>query len=94
MLHTPPYSTEAFGARLLGRIEAQGPCTTLDVSQAEGLTIGFAGELINEAENLGDIMRDDASSGLRGGAGSGISSEVRWWSTATLKGYVWDGQIN
>ena len=91
VLHTPPYSIHAFTARLVGRIRAQGPCTTLEVAQAEGLTIGFAGEMIHEAESAGDIMRDDASAGLRG-AGGGISGEVRWWSSAILKDYVWDGQ--
>jgi len=80
VLHTPTYSSAAFAARLHGTLLLSGARTTLDIAQEEGVPIGLASEMVDEAEAQGVVCRDEAEHG-----------EVRWWLNV-FQGYVWDGQ--
>jgi len=80
VLHTPTYSPAAFAARLHGTLLISGARTTLDIAQEEGVPIGLASEMVDEAEVQGVVCRDEAEHG-----------EVRWWLNV-FQGYVWDGQ--
>lgn len=63
-----------------------------------GISLPLAQQMIEEAEEDGDVCRDDVSlSGLfsntpAGGAGAGGGLEVKWWPNLFV-GYVWDGQV-
>jgi ESCRT-II complex subunit VPS36 len=90
VLHTPPYTHAAFGARMAGLLLLGGPKTTMEIAQEEGITVGLAGEMIAAMEEDESVWRDDGSVAI-GGGGSGSGVEVKWWINI-LKGYVWDGQ--
>lgn len=91
VLHTPPYTREAFAARLSRFLVMMGPKTTIQVALQENLTVSLVAEMIDIGESEGDVCRDDASAAISGG-GSGTGGEVRWWPNLFL-GYTWDGQI-
>ncbi|KAI0277813.1 EAP30/Vps36 family-domain-containing protein [Russula aff. rugulosa BPL654] len=80
VLHTPTYTPAAFAARLHGMLLLSGARTTLEIAQEEGVPIGLASEMVDEAEAEGVVCRDEAEHG-----------EVRWWMNV-FQGYVWDGQ--
>jgi ESCRT-II complex subunit VPS36 len=80
VLHTPTYSPAEFSARLRGVLLISGARTALDIAQEEGVPIGLASEMVDEAEAQGIVCRDEAEHG-----------EIRWWLNV-LQGYVWDGQ--
>lgn len=80
VLHTPTYTPAAFSVRLHGILNMCGARTTLDIAHEEGVPIGLASEMIDEAETQGIVCRDEAEHG-----------EVRWWLNI-FQGYVWDGQ--
>jgi len=80
VLHTPTYTTAAFAARLHGMLLLSGARTTLEIAQEEGVPIGLASEMVDEAEAEGVVCRDEAEHG-----------EIRWWMNV-FQGYVWDGQ--
>jgi len=80
VLHTPTYSSAAFATRLHGTLLLSSARTTLDIAQEEGVPIGLASEMVDEAEAQGVVCRDEAEHG-----------EVRWWLNV-FQGYVWDGQ--
>jgi len=80
VLHTPNYSPAAFAARLHGTLLISGARTTVDIAQEEGVPIGLASEMVDEAEAQGVVCRDEAEHG-----------EIRWWLNV-FQGYVWDGQ--
>ena len=80
VLHTPTYSPAAFAARLHGTLLLSGARTTLDIAQEEGVPIGLASEMVDEAEAQGVVCRDEAEHG-----------KVRWWLNV-FQGYAWDGQ--
>jgi ESCRT-II complex subunit VPS36 len=80
VLHTPTYTPSAFAARLHGVLLMAGSRTTLDIAQEEGVAVGLAGEMVDEAETQGVVCRDEAERG-----------EVRWHLNV-FHGYVWDGQ--
>ncbi|KDR78001.1 hypothetical protein GALMADRAFT_244970 [Galerina marginata CBS 339.88] len=90
VLHTPPYTSAAFGARLSGYLMMGGPKTTIEISAEEDLTVALVTEMIDAVEQDGGICRDDNSAAIMGG-GSGTGSELRWWANL-LQGYIWDGQ--
>ena len=92
VLHTPPYTTAAFAARLSGFLAISGAKTTLEISREEQLTVALVTEMIDAAEQDGGVCRDDSSAAIVGG-GSGTGVEVRWW-TNIFVGYIWDGQEN
>lgn len=79
VLHTPTYTPAAFAARLHGMLLLSGARTTLEIAQEEGVPIGLASEMVDEAEAEGVVCRDEAEHG-----------EVRWWMNV-FQGYVWDG---
>lgn len=89
VLHTPAYSSASFSSRLLSYIFENGPRTTTQVAGEEGLSVGLVDELVKEAEDAGDICREDPMTGFNGRDGLGI--EVRWWANAFIE-YAWDGQ--
>ena len=91
VLHTPPYTREAFAARLSSFLVMMGPKTTIQLALEENLTVSLVAEMIDIGESEGDVCRDDASTAISGG-GSGTGGEVRWWPNLFL-GYTWDGQI-
>jgi ESCRT-II complex subunit VPS36 len=80
VLHTPTYTPAAFAARLHGMLLLSGTRTTLEIAQEEGVPIGLASEMVDEAEAKGVVCRDEAEHG-----------EIRWWMNV-FQGYVWDGQ--
>ncbi|KAH9990372.1 EAP30/Vps36 family-domain-containing protein [Russula vinacea] len=80
VLHTPTYTPAAFAARLHGMLLITGARTTLEIAQEEGVPIGLASEMVDEAETQGVVCRDEAEHG-----------EIRWWMNV-FQGYVWDGQ--
>jgi ESCRT-II complex subunit VPS36 len=80
VLHTPTYTPAAFAARLHGMLLLSGARTTLEIAQEEGVPIGLASEMVDEAEAEGVVCRDEAEHG-----------EIRWWMNV-FQGYVWDGQ--
>ena len=80
VLHTPTYTPAAFAARLHGMLLIRGARTTLEIAQEEGVPIGLASEMVDEAETQGVVCRDEAEHG-----------EIRWWMNV-FQGYVWDGQ--
>lgn len=80
VLHTPIYTSAAFAARLHAVLLLSGARTTLEIAQEEGVPIGLASEMVDEAEAEGVVCRDEAEHG-----------EIRWW-TNVFQGYVWDGQ--
>ncbi|KAN0118246.1 EAP30/Vps36 family domain containing protein [Russula decolorans] len=80
VLHTPTYTLAAFAARLHGMLLLSGARTTLEIAQEEGVPIGLASEMVDEAEAKGVVCRDEAEHG-----------EIRWWMNV-FQGYVWDGQ--
>lgn len=57
-----------------------GARTTLEIAQEEGVPIGLASEMVDEAETEGVVCRDEAEHG-----------EIHWWMNV-FQGYVWDGQ--
>ncbi|KAI0632753.1 EAP30/Vps36 family-domain-containing protein [Trametes polyzona] len=107
VLHTPPYGSAAFAARLVGLLSLAGPRTTIEVAQEEDLPPGLTQEMVDEVEAAGEICRDEGGSGVAmfgsapaakdagavgaGWAASGAGGEVRWWPNV-FRGYVWDGQ--
>lgn len=90
VLHTPPYTSAAFAARLSGFLAISGPRTTFEISREEQLTVALVAEMIDATEEDGGVCRDDSSAAIVGG-GSGTGVEVRWWSNIFV-GYIWDGQ--
>ena len=80
VLHTPTYTPSAFAARLHGMLLMSSARTTLDIAQEEGVAVGLAAEMVDEAETQGVVCRDEAERG-----------EVRWWLNV-FQEYVWDGQ--
>ncbi|KIY68325.1 vacuolar protein sorting-associated protein 36 [Cylindrobasidium torrendii FP15055 ss-10] len=90
VLHTPPYSHTAFAARLSSYLALNGPKTTLNVAEEEGMTIALAEDMIAAVEANGQICRDDAASALTGPGNSG--GIIHWWSWATFSECVYDGQ--
>ncbi|KAI9511222.1 EAP30/Vps36 family-domain-containing protein [Russula earlei] len=80
VLHTATYTAPAFAARLQGRSLVSGSRTTLDIAQEEGVPMGLASEMVDEAEAQGVVCRDETEHG-----------EVRWWLNVFHE-YVWDGQ--
>ncbi|KAI0776691.1 EAP30/Vps36 family-domain-containing protein [Trametes elegans] len=99
VLHTPPYGSAAFAARLVGLLTLVGPRTTVEVAQEEDLPIGLTQEMVDEVERDGEICRDEGGAGIAAltgrsssaGWAAGGGGEVRWW-TNIFRGYVWDGQ--
>ncbi|KIP05696.1 hypothetical protein PHLGIDRAFT_128721 [Phlebiopsis gigantea 11061_1 CR5-6] len=90
VLHTPPYSRAAFSARLVGLLSL-GTCSSLFfLAHEEQLPLGLVQDMVGEAEDAGDVCRDEAEG--RVGAGA-RAQEVRWWANVFL-GYVWDGQAD
>ncbi|CDO68073.1 hypothetical protein BN946_scf184788.g4 [Trametes cinnabarina] len=94
VLHTPPYGSAAFAARLVGLLSLAGPRTTVEVAQEEDLPIGLTQEMVDEVETAGEICRDEGGSGISlfSGLGAGRSTanlasawaasgggEIRWW---------------
>ncbi|THU85418.1 hypothetical protein K435DRAFT_869276 [Dendrothele bispora CBS 962.96] len=67
VLHTPPYSSAAFAARLCGLLTLVGPKTTTEIAEEESMTVGLAGEMMGSVEETGDICRDDGSAAIREG---------------------------
>ncbi|KAF8883888.1 EAP30/Vps36 family-domain-containing protein [Gymnopilus junonius] len=90
VLHTPPYTPAAFGARLYGFLMMNGAKTTVEISAEENLTVALVTEMLDAVERDGGICRDDSAAAIAGG-GSGTGSEVRWWGNV-FHGYMWDGQ--
>uniref|UniRef100_A0A8H7XLD4 Vacuolar protein-sorting-associated protein 36 n=1 Tax=Psilocybe cubensis TaxID=181762 RepID=A0A8H7XLD4_PSICU len=90
VLHTPPYSQAAFGARLSSFLMMAGPKTTVEIATAEDLTVALVSEMIDDVEKDGGVVRDDSTAAITGG-GSGTGAEVRWWGNV-FQGYIWDGQ--
>jgi len=80
VLHTPTYTSAAFAARLHGVLLLSGARTTLEIAQEEGVPIGLASEMVDEAEAEGVVCRDETEHG-----------EIRWWMNV-FQGDVWDGQ--
>lgn len=66
----------------------EGSKTTTDIAYAERLPVGLVEELVNEAEERGDITRDDPLSWT---SDAGVGVEIRWWLNA-FTGYTWDGE--
>ena len=106
VLHTPPYSREAFATRLSGYLVMNGPKTTMEIALEEGglqlgpedaspgpggLPVALVREMIESGEVDGDFVRDDVGEAAIVGGGSGTGAEVRWWPNVFV-GYVWDGQ--
>ncbi|RDB18220.1 Vacuolar protein-sorting-associated protein 36 [Hypsizygus marmoreus] len=91
VLHTPPYTSAAFAARLSGLLALTGPKTTAEVAREEGITLGLAEEMIGAVEAEGDVCRDEGE-GRGGTPGAGAGAELRWWANLFV-GYVWDGQV-
>jgi ESCRT-II complex subunit VPS36 len=89
VLHTPPYTQAAFGARLSSFLMMGGPKTTMEVSAEEGLAVALTTEMLDAVEQNGGVCRDDSSAACTGG-GSGTGVEVRWWANLFI-GYIWDG---
>jgi len=79
VLHTPIYTTPAFAARLQMALTTSGSRNTLEIAQEEGVPMGLASEMVDEAEAQGVVCRDEAEHG-----------EIRWWLNLS-QGYVWDG---
>jgi len=79
VLHIPTYTPHAFAARLRTTLKSISR-NTLDIAQEEGVPMGLASEMVDEAEAQGVVCRDEAEHG-----------EVRWWLNV-FPGYVWDGQ--
>ncbi|PPQ91608.1 hypothetical protein CVT25_012789 [Psilocybe cyanescens] len=90
VLHTPPYSQAAFGARISSFLMMSGPKTTVEISTVEDLTVALVSEMIDDVEKVGGVMRDDSSAAITGG-GSGTGVELKWWGNV-FQGYIWDGQ--
>ncbi|KAF8963287.1 EAP30/Vps36 family-domain-containing protein [Flammula alnicola] len=90
VLHTPPYTPAAFGARLSSFLVMAGPKTTMEISAEESLTVALVSEMLDAAEQEGSVCRDDSSAAITGG-GSGTGVELKWW-TNLFVGYIWDGQ--
>ncbi|KAH9856236.1 EAP30/Vps36 family-domain-containing protein [Lenzites betulinus] len=104
VLHTPPFGSAAFAARLVGLLTLAGPRTTVEIAQEEDLPPGLAQDMVDEVEAAGEICRDESGSGVamfgaapkdtaKGWAASseGAGGEIRWWANV-FRGYVWDGQ--
>ena len=82
------------------RLEGEGNNDELgdsnDMGLEGGISLPLAQEMIEEAEEDGDVCRDDVGlAGLfsstpaaEGGGAGGL--EVRWWPNLFV-GYVWDG---
>lgn len=90
----------AMEMRLEGDIIDEDDDKTADYGNANGgISLPLAQEMIEEAEEDGDVCRDDvglagtfssANTGAGGGGGRGL--EVRWWPNLFV-GYVWDGHV-
>ncbi|KAF9446258.1 hypothetical protein P691DRAFT_673987 [Macrolepiota fuliginosa MF-IS2] len=99
VLHTPPYTPNAFSSRLISHLITEGPKTTMEVAIIEGITVALAKEMIDDAEVRGDVVRsdveavmiDDDGRGLGLGLGVGEAG-VRWWPNL-FAGYIWDGHV-
>jgi ESCRT-II complex subunit VPS36 len=85
VLHTPDLAPGAFATRAA----AAAPRTAVETARAERLAVGLAAEMLAEAEQAGELVRDDprtAGTGAQASAG-----QVRWWANE-WRGYIWDGQ--
>lgn len=80
VLHTPHYSTSAFSSRLVSQLTSLGPQSTMNVAMSENITNTLTLEMIEAAEETGDVIRDE----------QGPSGEIIWWQNS-LRDYVWDG---
>ena len=74
---------------------AAGPRTTVELAYEEQLPLGLVQDMVGEAEDAGDICRDEGDEGRVGvDAGAGArAQEVRWWANV-FQGYVWDGHAD
>lgn len=96
VLHTPPYGNSAFTDRLCSFLVTAGPQTTIAIAEEEGLTVGMTSMMLDTAEMMGDLVRDDVGlcsivSGRDDGLGSVGLGEVEWHPNM-FTGYVWDGE--
>ncbi|KAK7460621.1 Vacuolar protein-sorting-associated protein 36, variant 2 [Stygiomarasmius scandens] len=110
VLHTPPYSSAAFAARLCGLLTLVGPKTTTEIAEEEGMTVGLASEMMGSVEETGDVCRDDGSAAIREGReeageiekvvgegqslGGMIVAGEVRWWANLFLGYNWDGQVD
>ncbi|KAI0668952.1 EAP30/Vps36 family-domain-containing protein [Trametes maxima] len=108
VLHTPPYGSAAFAARIVGLLTLVGPRTTVEIAQEEDLPIGLTQEMVDEVERDGEICRDEGGAGVAVFSGLSTASadtagaDAGWatasggaevrWWTNVFRSYVWDGQ--
>lgn len=85
-MHSPRYTATAFSNRLCAYLITEGPKTTIEIAEKEGIAVALAKDLVDDVEKEGGTCRDEG-----GSAGVGVSIEVRWWVNVFV-GYVWDGQ--
>jgi ESCRT-II complex subunit VPS36 len=105
VLHTPEYGPAAFATRVAASLGSDvdltaseeesssirgGGKTTAEIAHAEKLTVALARELVEEAEERGMFMREDAKTRLMGSTAGG-PAQVKWWPNL-VKGWTWDGQ--